>query len=105
MWPSMRCTENGARMAALSALLETLQIPYTHSGVLASSLAMHKEKSKTFSVQRALPVAESKLVALEDAARSHPMPLPYVLKPVGEGSSVGVHIVTRAIQRPRRDHS
>jgi D-alanine-D-alanine ligase len=76
-----------------SAVLETLQIPYTHSGVLASSLAMHKEKSKTLFRAAGLPVAESELVDIELAAASHPMPLPYVLKPVHEGSSVGVHIV------------
>ena len=77
-----------------SALLETLQIPYTHSGVLASSLAMHKEKSKTLFRAAGIPVAESKLVELEYAAANHPMPPPYVVKPVDEGSSVGVHIVT-----------
>jgi D-alanine-D-alanine ligase len=76
-----------------SALLETLQIPYTHSGVLASALAMHKEKSKTIFREARLPVAESKLVEIEIAASSHPMPAPYVIKPVDEGSSVGVFIV------------
>lgn len=83
-----------------AALLETLQIPYTHSGVLASSLAMHKEKSKTIFVAAGLPVAESKLVAIEEAAAKHPMALPYVVKPVAEGSSVGVHIVTSASNGP-----
>ena len=76
-----------------SALLETLLIPYTHSGVLASSIAMHKEKSKALFRQANIPVAESKLVAIEVAATEHPLPLPYVLKPVAEGSSVGVHII------------
>ncbi len=83
-----------------SAMLETLQIPYTHSGVLASSLAMHKQKSKTIFREVGIPLAESKLVALEAAASQHPMPLPYVLKPVAEGSSVGVHIVTRESNGP-----
>jgi D-alanine-D-alanine ligase len=76
-----------------SAILETLQIPYTHSGVLASSIAMHKEKSKTLFREAGIPVAESKLVDIDIAASSHPMSPPYVVKPVAEGSSVGVHIV------------
>ena len=83
-----------------SAILETLLIPYTHSGVLASSLAMHKEKSKAIFRAAGIPVAESKLVELEYAAANHPMPLPYVIKPVAEGSSVGVHIVTSSSNGP-----
>lgn len=85
-----------------AALLETLQIPYTHSGVLASSLAMHKEKSKAVFRAAGLPVAESRLVALEEVARSHPMAPPYVVKPVAEGSSVGVHIVLEGANAPAR---
>jgi hypothetical protein len=53
-----------------SAILETLQIPYTHSGVLASSLAMHKEKSKIIFRAAGVPVAESKLVPLERSRRA-----------------------------------
>ncbi|MBI3674313.1 MAG: D-alanine--D-alanine ligase, partial [Rhizobiales bacterium] len=83
-----------------SAMLETLEIPYTHSGVLASSLAMHKELSKTVFRAAGIPVAESKLVDLETVATQHPMPLPYVVKPVAEGSSFGVHIVTSASNGP-----
>ena len=83
-----------------SALLETLQIPYTHSGVLASSLAMNKEKSKHLFHEAGIPVAESLLVEIEVAATQHPMALPYVLKPVDEGSSVGVHIVTEQSNGP-----
>jgi len=83
-----------------SAVLETLQIPYTHSGVLASSLAMHKEKSKTLFRAAGIPVANSRLVDVEYAAANHPLPLPYVLKPVDEGSSVGVHIVDHKSNGP-----
>jgi D-alanine-D-alanine ligase len=83
-----------------AAILETLQIPYTHSGVLASSLAMNKEKSKTIFRAAGIPVAESRLVELEQAAAQHPMPVPYVLKPVAEGSSVGVKIVTQGSNGP-----
>jgi D-alanine-D-alanine ligase len=77
-----------------------LQIPYTHSGVLASALAMHKEKSKAIFKEAGLPLAESKLVDLEVAASTHPMAIPYVIKPVAEGSSVGVHIVDRTSNGP-----
>jgi D-alanine-D-alanine ligase len=83
-----------------SALLETLGIPYTHSGVLASALAMHKVKSKTIFKDIGIPVPESKVVELEVAATTHPMPLPYVVKPVEEGSSLGVHIVDRTSNGP-----
>lgn len=85
-----------------AAILETLQIPYTHSGVLASSLAMHKEKSKVIFRAAGIPVAESMLVPLEEVASSHPMEPPYVVKPVAEGSSVGVHIVLEGANAPVR---
>lgn len=83
-----------------SALFETLNLPYTHSGVLASALAMHKEKSKSIFREFGIPVAESKLVDIEEAAVRHPMAVPYVIKPVADGSSVGVHIVDRASSGP-----
>ena len=83
-----------------AAVLETLQIPYTHSGVLASSLAMHKEKSKIIFRAAGIPVAESKLVNIETVATTHPMLPPYVVKPVAEGSSVGVHIVSSNANGP-----
>ena len=85
-----------------AAILETLQIPYTHSGVLASSLAMHKEKSKAVFRAAGIPVAESLLVPLEEVAAGHPMAPPYVVKPVAEGSSVGVHIVLETANGPAR---
>ena len=88
-----------------AAMLETLQIPYTHSGVLASSLAMHKEKSKAIFREAGVPVAESKLVELEIVATQHPMPLPYVVKPIAEGSSVGVHIVNSSSNGPARNRA
>lgn len=83
-----------------AAILETLQIPYTHSGVLASSLAMHKEKSKAIFRAAGVPVAESLLVPLDEVAAGHPMEPPYVVKPVAEGSSVGVHIVLETANGP-----
>ena len=83
-----------------AALFETIGIPYTHSGVRASAVAMHKEMSKVLFKAAGIPVAESKLVDLEAAAEDHAMPVPYVVKPVAEGSSVGVHIVTEVKNGP-----
>ena len=77
----------------IQGILETLQIPYTHSGVLASALAMDKQRCKPLFQAAGIPVAESKVVPIEEAAAGHPMALPYVIKPVSEGSSVGVHVV------------
>lgn len=84
----------------VQGVLETLKIPYTHSGVLASALAMDKPRSKTVFRDAGIAVAESKVVALEEAASEHKMALPYVIKPVAEGSSVGVHVVTREANGP-----
>jgi D-alanine-D-alanine ligase len=78
----------------IQGILETMAIPYTHSGVLASALAMHKENAKTVMQASGVPVAEAKLVTRGEAARAHVLPPPYVVKPVDEGSSVGVLIVT-----------
>ncbi|HEX2840102.1 D-alanine--D-alanine ligase [Hyphomicrobium sp.] len=77
----------------IQGILETMGIPYTHSGVLASALAMHKENAKTVMRAAGVPVAEAKLVTREQAAASHALEPPYVVKPVDEGSSVGVVIV------------
>ncbi|MCC6007940.1 MAG: D-alanine--D-alanine ligase [Rhodobacteraceae bacterium] len=85
----------------VQGLLEWLGLPYTHSGVLASALAMDKERSKLAFRAEGLPVAESRLVA-RDALHHHPLPPPYVLKPVNEGSSVGVHFVFEGANAPPR---
>ena len=77
----------------IQGVLETMGIPYTHSGVLASALAMHKERAKAVLAAAGVPVAESRVVSRIEAARAHAMPPPYVIKPPAEGSSVGVFIV------------
>jgi D-alanine-D-alanine ligase len=82
----------------IQGLLELFAIPYTHSGVLASALAMHKQRAKDTMRAAGVPVAAGRLVGRLEAARAHVLPRPYVLKPVAEGSSVGVHIV-------REDHA
>lgn len=77
----------------IQGVLEYLQIPYTHSGVLASALAMDKDKSKKLARSAGIPVAESKVMNRFEITSAHPMKPPYVVKPVAEGSSFGVVIV------------
>ncbi|MFC0280060.1 D-alanine--D-alanine ligase [Falsigemmobacter intermedius] len=84
----------------VQGLLEWLGIPYTHSGVLASSIAMDKERSKQVYRAAGLPVVPS-LVADRDEVRArHVMAPPYVVKPFNEGSSVGVYIVNEGSNQP-----
>ncbi len=78
---------------AIQGVLEYLQIPYTHSGVLASALAMNKEQAKRIAKTKGIPVAESKVMSRFNIGSKHPMAPPYVVKPVCEGSSFGVVIV------------
>lgn len=84
----------------VQGLLEVLGVPYTHSGVLPSALAMHKERAKAVFREAGLPVAESLVVPREQAALGHVMSPPYVLKPLNQGSSVGVFIVKEGDNRP-----
>ena len=84
----------------VQGLLEWLQIPYTHSGVMASSIAMDKEKSKDVYRAAGLPVADSILAPRSEVEAQHLMVPPYVVKPYNEGSSVGVYIVQEAANGP-----
>ncbi|WP_181707408.1 D-alanine--D-alanine ligase [Chthonobacter rhizosphaerae] len=77
----------------IQGILEVLAIPYTHSGVLASALAMNKPKAKAVMKAAGIPVVEHRLVNRFDAVREHALPPPYVVKPPAEGSSFGVLIV------------
>ena len=77
----------------VQGLLEWLGIPYTHSGVLASALAMDKERTKAVYRAAGLPVVDSLLASKAEVRARHVMPPPYVVKPYNEGSSVGVWIV------------
>jgi D-alanine-D-alanine ligase len=77
----------------IQGILEYLEIPYTHSGVLASALAMHKERAKTVAKAAGVPVAEARVMDRHKIGSAHPMKPPYVVKPVAEGSSFGVVIV------------
>ena len=87
----------------IQGVLEFLGIPYTHSGVMASSLAMNKEKAKEIMKAAGIPVAESKVMHRLDAAKEHPLPTPYVVKPVCEGSSFGVLIVREGQAHPPQE--
>ena len=78
----------------VQGLLEWMRIPYTHSGVMASAIAMDKQKTKEIYRAAGLPYVESVLADKATIEASHVMDPPYVVKPYNEGSSVGVYIVT-----------
>lgn len=77
----------------IQGVLDYMGIPYTHSGVRASALAMDKAAAKAVFAAAGLPVAPHRIVPITELAEADPLPPPYVLKPINEGSSVGVHIV------------
>lgn len=78
---------------AIQGILDWMGIPYTHSGVRASAMAMNKQAAKAMFVAAGLPVPKGRTVTMSDLESGDPLPLPYVVKPVDEGSSVGVHFV------------
>lgn len=84
----------------VQGLLELMRLPYTHSGVLASALAMHKQRAKDVFCVAGLPVVASRVIDRREAAQRHLMEPPYVIKPVNEGSSVGVFIIRKGDNRP-----
>lgn len=85
----------------VQGILEWLGIPYTHSGVLASALAMDKARAKDVYAAAGLPVVPSRLVGRDEVEAGHVLPPPYVVKPNNEGSSVGVYIVRAGGNAPR----
>ena len=84
----------------VQGLLEWMGLPYTHSGVLASALAMDKERTKEIYRLHGLPVADSMLADKADVMAGHVMAAPYVVKPYNEGSSVGVYLVSDGANGP-----
>ncbi len=84
----------------IQGVLELLRIPYTHSGVLASSVAMQKDVAKVVMAAAGVPVPKGRVVHRLEAAKTHVLPVPYVLKPISEGSSFGVFIVKDASAPP-----
>jgi D-alanine-D-alanine ligase len=87
----------------IQGILEVLRIPYTHSGVLASALAMEKDLAKIVLSAAGVPVAYGVTIDRHEAARRHVLEPPYVLKPVNEGSSFGVVIVKEGRTHPPQE--
>jgi len=87
----------------IQGLLNLLGIPYTHSGVLASALAMDKVAARSMFAAEKIAVAEAVVATPAEVQAGDVMPPPYVVKPINEGSSVGVHIVRDGDNRPRLD--
>ncbi|MEE8305908.1 MAG: D-alanine--D-alanine ligase, partial [Gammaproteobacteria bacterium] len=86
----------------VQGIFEVLNIPYTHSGVLASAVAMDKPMAKKVFRQVGIPCAEHKIVTYEELSQSDPLTRPYVAKPINEGSSVGVQIIQVGDNGPTR---
>jgi len=86
----------------VQGILEWLRIPYTHSGVLASALAMDKARAKAAFVGAGLPVVNSRIATRVEVMAAHVLPPPYVVKPNNEGSSVGVYLVQEGANTPPR---
>lgn len=84
----------------VQGLLEVLEIPYTHSGVLASAIAMHKERAKAVFAQAGIPIVKSVLMDRHAVPGQTLMKPPFVIKPVNQGSSVGVFIIRPGDNRP-----
>jgi D-alanine-D-alanine ligase len=87
----------------IQGILEILRIPYTHSGVLASALAMEKDLAKIVMQAAGVPVAHGVTIDRHEAAKRHVLEPPYVLKPVNEGSSFGVVIVKQGRTHPPQE--
>ncbi len=87
----------------MQGMLEVLGIPYSHSGVLASALAIQKDIAKTVLKAAGVPVPGGLVVSRSEAAKRHLLPPPYVIKPVAEGSSVGVFIVREDFKHPPQE--
>jgi D-alanine-D-alanine ligase len=84
---------------AIQGVLDWLNIPYTHSGIRASSVAMDKAASKLVFAAAGLPVAAGGVMKVADLIHNDPLPVPYVIKPLNEGSSVGVEIIRQGDNR------
>jgi D-alanine-D-alanine ligase len=87
----------------IQGLLEFLKIPYTHSGVLASALAMNKHQAKIMLKAAGVPVTDHVIADRSEVARAHVMPPPYVVKPIADGSSFGIFIVKADQSHPPQE--
>ena len=84
----------------VQGIFEVLGLPYTHSGVMASAVAMNKEQTRRIVAMVGIPVAEGRCVTHDEALAEHVFKPPYVAKPIAEGSSIGVVIVEVGANRP-----
>ena len=87
----------------IQGVLELMELPYTHSGVLASAMAMDKHQAKIMLKAAGVPVTDHLIVSRAEAARAHVMPPPYVIKPIADGSSFGVFIVKAESSHPPQE--
>src|SRR3982074_2681236 len=87
----------------LQGILEILAIPYTHSGVMASAVAMQKDVAKDLFRVAGVPVPEGGVASRFEVAKRHMLPPPYVIKPIAEGSSVGAFIVAADHAHPPQE--
>jgi D-alanine-D-alanine ligase len=87
----------------LQGILEILAIPYTHSGVMASAVAMQKDIAKALFRAAGVPVADGIVASRSEVAKRHMLPPPYVIKPLAEGSSVGVFIIGADQRHPPQE--
>jgi D-alanine-D-alanine ligase len=94
---------NPGEDGTLQGMLEILAIPYTHSGVLASALAMQKDVAKELFRAAGVPVPEGIVASRFEAAKQHLLARPYVIKPIAEGSSVGVFLVKEDQDHPPQE--
>ncbi len=83
----------GGEDGIMQAVLDLAKIPYTHSGVAASAASFNKKMTKAIVSAVDVPVTQDKIMTRADLRQGHPMPVPYVVKPIADGSSVGVTIV------------
>ena len=97
------CTARPGEDGTLQGILEIVGIPYSHSGVLASAMAMQKDVAKVVMRAAGIPMPGGMVVSRHAAAKEHVLERPYVLKPVNEGSSVGVFIVTKEHEYPPQE--
>lgn len=89
----------------VQGILNMLEIPYTHSGLMASAIAMDKPMAKRLFVEAAIPVAPHRIATRDEVLAGDVMDRPYVIKPLNEGSSVGVHIIDIEDREPIADKS
>ncbi|CAK7192079.1 D-alanine--D-alanine ligase B [Commensalibacter sp. Nvir] len=88
---------------AIQGVLEWLNIPYTHSRICASAMGMNKVVTRTLLAESGLPVAKGKVVSFDKFLECDPFAVPYVVKPIEEGSSVGVHLVQSKSPKERQE--